>query len=326
MVFISGPVSMYYLKKNDKRVYLFGDEHYTTNGMCSNKSIDIISFLDKVFTSDLYKDKIDFYIESHYSDIEISKKKSKPSLFEELRYKIYGDRSHSVLLKIINYYQRKGCFMKNDRECKENYPKVDFHPADFRRSVKCKYTKMMDDYTDKLFIMNLLISYGIDIGKYIKKINNFSTYYKIKKYILSSLICKPVVEELNNCDKHYNSLLKKYIIENFKNSDKMYKHIYNDCMKNIINGYKNRKKMYSISEMVQNIRTVLSIVIEMNCIAMDVYLLSKMFKENRKLVFVYAGNAHIQNYVGFLQKYMKFKLVSGGIAHKKRCIEAKKLY
>ena len=59
MVFISGPVSMYYLKNKNQRVYLFGDEHYTTNGICESKSIDMISFFDKIFTSDLYKDKID---------------------------------------------------------------------------------------------------------------------------------------------------------------------------------------------------------------------------------------------------------------------------
>jgi hypothetical protein len=51
-----------------------------------------------------------------------------------------------------------------------------------------------------------------------------------------------------------------------------------------------------------------------------------MFKEDKNLIFVYAGNAHIKNYVNFLQKYMNFKLISGGVAHTKRCIEVKKLY
>ena len=52
----------------------------------------------------------------------------------------------------------------------------------------------------------------------------------------------------------------------------------------------------------------------------------KMFKEDKNLIFIYAGNAHIQNYVNFLEKYMSFKLVSGGVAHTKRCIDVKKLY
>ena len=46
------------------------------------------------------------------------------------------------------------------------------------------------------------------------------------------------------------------------------------------------------------------------------YYLSKTF-EDKTIIFT------LQN---GLKKYMKFKLVSGGIAHKKRCIEAKKLY
>ena len=49
MVLISGPVSMYYLKKNKKRIYLFGDEHYSTDGICNKKSINIIDFLDNIF-------------------------------------------------------------------------------------------------------------------------------------------------------------------------------------------------------------------------------------------------------------------------------------
>ena len=326
MVLISGPVSMYYLKKKDKRVYLFGDEHYTTNGVCTSASIDIIGFFDKIFNSTIYKDKIDFYVESHYSDIEVYTKRKNRSLFEELKYKIFGDQSHSFLLKIINYYQRKGCFMKSDKECKTNYPNVDFHPADFRRSVKCKYTKAMDDFTNDLFILSVLVNYGYNIKKYVKKINPFSTYEKVKKYILSALKCSPVKIEMKHCDRHFNSLIKKYIKETFKKFDKNYKHYYNETTKAIIKGFDNRKKMYSISEMSFAVRSLLSMVIDMNSIAMDIYLLSKMFKEQRKLVFVYAGNAHIQNYVYFLEKYMKFKLVSGGIAHKKRCIEAKKLY
>ena len=84
--------------------------------------------------------------------------------------------------------------------------------------------------------------------------------------------------------------------------------------------------MFSISEMSFSIQSILGMVISMNSIVMDIYLLSKMFKEDKNLIFVYAGNAHIKNYVEFLQKYMKFKLVSGGVAHTKRCIEVKKLY
>ena len=87
-----------------------------------------------------------------------------------------------------------------------------------------------------------------------------------------------------------------------------------------------KKKMFSISEMSFSIQSILGMVISMNSIVMDIYLLSKLFKEDKNLIFVYAGNAHIKNYVNFLQKYMKFKLVSGGVAHTKRCIEVKKLY
>ena len=42
---------MYYLKKNKKRIYLFGDEHYSTDGTCYNKSINIIDFLDNIFNN-----------------------------------------------------------------------------------------------------------------------------------------------------------------------------------------------------------------------------------------------------------------------------------
>ena len=77
MVLISGPVSMYYLKKNKKRIYLFGDEHYSTDGVCNKKSVDIIDFLDKIFKNkeinkqnNNQNNKIDFYLESQYSDLE----------------------------------------------------------------------------------------------------------------------------------------------------------------------------------------------------------------------------------------------------------------
>lgn len=336
MVLISGPVSMYYLKKNKKRIYLFGDEHYSTDGTCNKNSVDIIDFLDKIFKNNNnnnknqnkqnQKNKIDFYLESQYSDLEKYTKEKKMSFLNNIKYKVFGDLSHSYLLKIINYYKLKGCFMKKEKVCRNNYPNVNFHSADFRRSVKCKYTKMMEDYTNNIFFLLISLNYGSQINNFVSKLIKFDKYEKVKKYIILSLKCNTIKTQLKKCDNKFQSLINKYIKTKFKNYDLVYKNIYNENINAIIKGIKNKKKMFSISEMSFSIQSILGMVISMNSIVMDIYLLSKMFKEDKNLIFVYAGNAHIKNYVEFLQKYMKFKLISGGVAHTKRCIEVKKLY
>jgi hypothetical protein len=335
MVLISGPVSMYYLKKNKKRIYLFGDEHYSTDGVCNKKSVDIIYFLDKIFKNKEInkqnnnknnKNKIDFYLESQYSDLEKYTKEKKMSFLNNIKYKVFGDLSHSYLLKIINYYKLKGCFMKKEKVCRNNYPNVNFHSADFRRSVKCKYTKMMEDYTNNIFFLLISLNYGSQINNFVSKLIKFDKYEKVKKYIILSLKCNTIKTQLKKCDNKFQSLINKYIKTQFKNYDLVYKNIYNENINAIIKGIKNKKKMFSISEMSFSIQSILGMVISMNSIVMDIYLLSKMFKEDKNLIFVYAGNAHIKNYVEFLQKYMNFKLISGGVARTKRCIEVKKLY
>ncbi len=336
---------MYYLKKNKKRIYLFGDEHYSTDGTCNKNSVDIIDFLDNIFKNNSknsnknnnskknknsnnnnQKNKIDFYLESQYSDIEKYTKEKKLSFLNNIKYKIFGDLSHSYLLRIINYYKLKGCFMKKEKVCRNNYPNVNFHSADFRRSIKCKYTKMMEDYTNNIFLLLISLNYGININNYASKLIKFDKYDKVKKYIMLSLKYKVIQEQVKKCDKKFQSLINKYIKKQFKNYDLIYKNIYNENINAIIKGIKNKKKIFSISEMSFLIQSILGMVISMNSIVMDIYLLSKMFKEDKNLIFVYAGNAHIKNYVEFLQKYMNFKLISGGVAHTKRCIEVKKLY
>lgn len=334
MVLISGPVSMYYLKKNKKRIYLFGDEHYSTDGVCKDKSINIIDFLDNIFNN--YKNNnnqnvnnkntIDFYLESQYSDLEKYTKEKKLSFLNNIKYKVFGDLSHSYLLRIINYFKSKGCFMKKEKVCRNNYPNVNFHSADFRRSIKCKYTKMMEDYTNNIFLLLISVNYGAHINNFTSKLIKFDKYEKVRKYIIQSLKCKTIKTQLKKCDKKFQSLINKYIKTQFKNYDLVYKNIYNENINAIIKGIKNKKKMFSISEMSFSIQSILGMVINMNSIVMDIYLLSKMFKEDKNLIFIYAGNAHIQNYVNFLEKYMNFKLVSGGVAHTKRCIDVKKLY
>ena len=243
MVLISGPVSMYYLKKNKKRIYLFGDEHYSTDGTCNKKSIDIIYFLDKIFkNNNNQKNKIDFYLESQYSDLEKYTKEKKLSFLNNIKYKVFGDLSHSYLLRIINYYKLKGCFMKKEKVCRNNYPNVNFHSADFRRSVKCKYTKMMEDYTNNIFLLLISLNYGVNINNFVSKLIKFDKYEKVKKYIILSLKCKTIKTQLKKCDKKFQSLINKYIKTQFKNYDLVYKNIYNENINAIIKGIKNKKK------------------------------------------------------------------------------------
>jgi len=56
---------------------------------------------------------------------------------------------------------------------------------------------------------------------------------------------------------------------------------------------------------------------------MDSYLLARMMKDEYNNIIVYAGEAHIQNYILFFTKYMKAKVKSTGKTSTLRCITIK---
>jgi|688.fasta_scaffold327667_2 hypothetical protein len=323
--YLSGPVSLYYLKKNDKQIFLFGDEHSQLEYGCTQKkSINLIEFLDLIFLNS--DKKIDFLVESRYYYIEP-------------KAKIEGEQD-LYITNLIHYYIKKGCFLRDKKKCSENYPNTRFHSVDYRFSNLCKSMKYIWDNMNKL----LDLSYDLDYSdkkflifrkfeKIMKNMKNMNTYDKLEKLINKSFNCKKLKEQIDNCDISIKNKILKYKRDVMIENNKLYKKKYNDTINKFNKMYLQKDKLFNYSFAGIYADELCNIIIYATVVIMDIYCLARLFKKFKnndeqnmmKNVIIYAGAFHIENYLLFLTKYMNYKLELGTKATKKRCMDISKL-
>jgi len=323
--YLSGPVSLYYLKKNDKQIFLFGDEHSELEYGCTQKkSINLIEFLDLIFLNS--DKKIDFLVESRYYYIE-----PKAKIEEELDL---------YITNLIHYYIKKGCFLRDKKKCSENYPNTRFHSVDYRFSHLCKSAKYIDDnLRELLYLVN--DSHSSDkkflifrkFEKIMKKMKNMDTYEKLEKLINKSFNCKKLKKQVNNCEISVKNKILKYKRDVMIENNKLYKNNYNYSFNKLNEMYLQKNTLFSYSITTMYLSILFNIIIDAQIIIMDIYCLARLFKKFKNNdeqnmmnnVIIYAGALHIENYFLFLTKYMNYKLEFGTKATKKRCMDISKL-
>lgn len=325
--YLSGPVSLYYLKKDDVKIFLFGDEHFSLKFSCEkkNNSIDFIDFLNNIFLTT--NKKIDFLIESSYNYIEKKDLKKNNIYYKE----------HSYLTKVINYYLEKGCFISNKKTCSKNFPLVHFHSIDYRYSNLCIPAKKINEIECMLIILSSHLqksdnsTFIIDeFKKLMEKISFIDTYQKIEDEIKNIFECSKLQKQINMCD----DLIKNKIIQ-YKNdilniNNKRFKNNYDFTMENLKNINNKKSSSFSYSILNTYIYVISSILVYIKSIIMDIYCLARIFrkfngKSSMKNIIIYVGAMHSENYVNFLTKYMDFTLEMETIAVKKRCLNISNL-
>ena len=328
--YLSGPVSLYYLKKNDQKIFLFGDEHFSLDFSCGNKykNIDFIKFLNSIFlTSDK---KIDFLVEASYNYIEMKDSKKK-------KIKLH---QHSYLTKVIDYYVKKGCFLSDKTNCSKEYPHVRFHSVDFRFSYLCNPVRKISEIEMYLIVLSIYLDMSMKesfilkkLEKVMDKIKYINTYKKLEKQINKGLECIKIKKQINSCEPSIKAKILKYKKDAMNENSNRYKNDYDYNMRELHKIYLQKEKSFSYSILSIYVKTLFSIIISVNCIVMDFYCLARLFrnyKDNNdhtmmKNVIIYAGAMHIENYLLFLTKYMGFKLELGTQATEKRCLDISKL-
>ena len=321
--YLEGPVSLYYLKKNNIKMFLFGDEHYSLKFACNktNNSIDIIKFFNEIFLST--NKKIDFLIESDYSYIE---NKFKDNTISDSSY----------LSKIIKHYINKKCLIKDKKVCSQLYPYVHFHSVDYRFSNLCKSAKDINNITIMLMILTMHTQLSSNnkiilniLNTIISDLNNINTYNKLENVINNIFKCNKLNKQIEKCDSETKTKILQYKDDIFNDNRKKYEYQYNDLIQKIIKINKESNNMLSYSILGMYCGALLNMIITINCIVMDIYCISRLngSKDNNhmKNIIIYAGALHIENYVYFLTKYMNFTLEAGTKANEKRCLDISKL-
>ena len=316
---LSGPISYSYYKLGDKNIHLFGDLHFSLDNQCKEKSQDFIKYLNSKFNIDK---EIDIFVEVPYDKIE---RNNKNSFFKYFSNYITKETTKTYLEKFYKYFEMNGCFKRSKIECTKYYHNVRFHAADFRFSSKCTSATYLFTLLNYMFILNSYVHQGIQdriiSNKYIL-IEKIDTLNKLLTIFNGVFKCKKMNDQLKKIDKIKREKIENYVrdkIKYFKESQKEY----NKHIKKIINYFKSKNEINSIFWISQSIEYVLSIVLNVNCLVMDTYLLSRMMKNDFKNIVVYAGEYHINEYRYFLSKYMKFKREERGVPKNMRCIEIK---
>ena len=318
IVNLSGPISYSYYKLGDKNIHLFGDLHFSLDFQCSVKSIDFIKFLLNKF--DCNKE-VDLFVEVPYSQIE---KNNKGTIYKYFQNYITKETTKTYLEKLFKYFEMSGCFKRSKQECEHHYNNIRFHAADFRFAEKCDPALTLFTLLNFMFILSSYVQQGfqekIRSSKhelFIVKVNTLSKLLAIFDKVLH---CKKMNDQLRKISKTDREKIEKYVKKKkafFKESEKSY----NTNMKNIIDYFNKKDDINSIFWIAQSLDIVSTMILNVNCLVMDTYLLGRMMKDDYKNIIVYAGEYHINEYRYFLSKFGKFKRESKGVPKSMRCIE-----
>ena len=313
---INGPVSFYayYLQTSQKLILLFGDVHSLPAGTCVScdtklTCVGIIEWLTKLFDIPVC---IDFFLEQDFPDsrfVEKSKElliakvkqtflKSDVSKFGNVRIHHSDIRSKKdFLLETMEWI---GVLIRKKRNTKEDFILLQIVANMHTKSTILQATLYL-------------------IGEYQppnkrKWASELFPYYKSNKSNKLFNVRKRIKKQLDGIG---DTAIKQSIVEY---ATSRLNTLNTDLKKEIELIAEDERKQKSYGK-------VNKIIIHMNTIVMDVYLLARLFKDSMKdshVVVIYAGDYHIKTYVEFLEDYMKpIKLISKprpSIISNKKCI------
>jgi hypothetical protein len=354
--YLSGVMSVYKLQKNDMTVYLFGEQHYARNA-CQNLEIKS-TYVEDFFNEVIDKSSvfIDFYIELPIKDFnfELPIDKSGVNL-HQLGRNLYNNPNFGrgetsiARLHMIDVRQTNPKLTLNEEsnidkfindiniiyvtsiEKPLNEENRHIYERLFGNMIKNKFfkvlTKRISDGTIKNYgdIFDLLT----DDIKSSNSNNNFKQSYYRKELGRS---------KFNNNMNKFLSDYKEIVLDDL-NDITINITLFEDFAKWI-------KPLYEILKDTDDLDLIkdsfisekLSGIFYLNANVMDMYTLSRIFKDfdldknivNRinpqspKNIIVYAGQAHIDNYLVYLRDYEKFDVVEI-IEQQQKCYDTYKI-
>ena len=300
---VSGFMSLHYLTGYGKKIYLFGEFHFS--GLkCKQQGIKVSDFIVK--NIELNPRFIDLFLE-----IPLIHKTSKD-------IKVYTSSVEDELNNITYLLQK--CLRLDKKIC--NYPNLRVHYTDVRNIIhyeselpfinklniamlKYFYALVNKNEDDKLSSQHIFYSLKKFQPKEVKEYKKLKTPDDFKDYFYKNLFTTKLKKQLDNIeDTAIRTTIKTWFLE-------------------AIN--RNKTNLISWDKLVRNfsetdsekMAKILVPFIHMLVPYMDLYLSARMFRKFSEIkyynskeainIIVYAGNDHINNYVDLLTNYLNFK-------------------
>lgn len=277
---ISGPVSFYHLKKNDKNIFLFGDMHQSLDLMKLNV-IRFDEFLKKICKTGK---KYDLHIEIHKKILDKYQNHDMlhitHSSLGRLNYNV-DEGYYDCKYKNINYY---GCFMRNNNWLlfTKNYELKELNDATYETMndvLKCKQNNMISPYTANILLV-------INASKIV-----YNKLYKFfKKY------------GINNYDDLVNFYMNIYFNKNITDETLLQiarSNMLNNSSRSIVNNL-----IIKTNDNCYNFTTLDEIIMAINrlqIIILDTDNMIKMLRSENDVI-AYYGDLHIRELYDMLLK------------------------
>lgn len=312
--YINGPCAMYYYSNlpNDRKLLIFGENHFTPNPCDENKiNISIVEYLKEIAKKST--ECVDIYIENDYKNKELTR---------------YSNNSTDNLI-YLNQLRREflKCDDKNKQFCKYKNARIHFtDPRVIFETNVIDDTGSIDNYIEnvmngsiltmpELYLMRTNLSCDhyrrqTDYPKFKEVIKFLMGWKREEKYKIYYFDYISYITEGYSFDGIANSWYEKYfqIIEKEKKKIKKFsiEKIYKTLYKIYINYYENNMLTFEISL----------------CIPMDVYFIFRYlmnFKKSNmnrgpigckntnysKKTIMYCGAGHAETYKMFFDDFFK---------------------
>ena len=339
MIQISGPESVDIVKVDGINIFLFGDIHFSKEGLCKPCKKYKHCYYITDFIDNLTLQPVEIFLESPWL----------PPQYKN-NHIIYDGESN-VLSNVNNYY-----FSEMYRHSKLN-SKLDLLSKYFKKSKKLTTIKRVH-YTDIRSRNEFIMFYYMSYGNWLHFLHIIITYFPTCKHF------KRFVDIILFSD-NYNTDIKMFfdhdevvysMFSGSKNINKVRKQFLKiqnpEWKKMVLKYYKHRCTLFLNNTKVQDFLTytcedynklvsksgksisfhkrldiIRNMVLDWNVLIMDMYHLARMLyyiEQGDSKVFVsYTGLAHTQFYKVFFTKYMKGKIVFSSIAEdtkNKKCL------
>lgn len=315
---ISGPeyVAVFQYIATQKRILLFGDEHWSYNGMCEKCSLsnnclhikDLIEYMSK-------KNKVDVFVEARYTTLDMK---------EELGEKAKNDIPDGPLGNVQNKYHK---YLYNKHTKKQ---KLRVHYSDFRFHTSLNLLEyvafVLERKREQQITYPLAVISHFKTKNYFKKfadacvksdnfINDMEVLFKDNAAIY---LDKKHLTSFVNGEKNIHRI-RKQIKKTSPEMQKALLKFHNIQCKELLEDqynsyYKHARKLFlkhesfdiEDSDISNNLPVLYLTIRGWTSHLMDMYLLSRLMyyleRNDSKNLVVYTGTKHTWNYQYFLEK------------------------
>jgi hypothetical protein len=315
---INGPeyVAVFQHKATQKKILLFGDEHWSYNGMCEKCSLsanclhikDLIEHMSK-------KNKVDVFVEARYTTLDMK---------EELGGKAKNDIPDGPLGNVQTKYH-KYLYKKHTKK-----QKLRVHYSDFRFHTSLNLLQyvafVLEREREQQITYPLVVISHFKNKNYFKKfadacvmsdnfINDIEGIFKDNAELY---VDKAHLTSFENGEKNIHRI-RKQIKKTSPEMQKALLKFHNRQCKELLEDqynshYKHARKLFlkhesfdiEDSDISNNLQVLYSTIRGWTSHLMDMYLLSRLIyyleKSDSKNLLVYTGTKHTWNYQYFLEK------------------------